>query len=183
MKNHLHKNERPVSKRLSWRLMISIGVVVLVLTTGLVISYSRQRAHSNEPGPSVPNAKQPRTNGKGVVTRNVGGQIVQIDSQTGQVRPLTPEEAKKLAEGLMTLANQSTDGLQPVSHPDGSVSVDLQGRFQNVVVAKKTEDGNVAQSCIDNPESGAAFFGIDPKLVGVKSKTNSQPASAKPTDK
>jgi len=59
------------------------------------------------------------------------------------------------------------------------VSMDLQGRFQNIAVAKLDEDGKLTQSCIDNPESGAAFFGIDPQLVGVKknssaSNTNSE---------
>lgn len=102
---------------------------------------------------------------------------VPLDSQTGQVRPLTQEEAQRLAAGLKELANQSTDGLQSVRHADGSVSMDLQGRFQNVAVAKLDEDGKLTQSCIDNPESGAAFFGIDPQLVGVKKNSTTSKAN------
>jgi hypothetical protein len=104
---------------------------------------------------------------------------VPLDVQTSQIRPLTQEEAQRLAAGIKQLANQSTDGLQSVRHADGSVSMDLQGRFQNVAVAKLDEDGKLTQSCIDNPEAAAAFFGIDPELVGVKKnsaapKTNSE---------
>jgi hypothetical protein len=44
----------------------------------------------------------------------------------------------------------------------------LQGRFQSVAVAKREADGSVTQSCVDNPKSAAAFFEIDPQLVGVR---------------
>jgi len=103
-----------------------------------------------------------------------------LSPQTVQVRPLTQEEAQKLADGIKLLVNQSTDGLEPVRHTDGSVSIDLQGRFQNVAVAKLDENGKLTQSCVDNPAAAAAFFEIDPQLVGVKntsaSKTSSTPA-------
>ena len=97
-----------------------------------------------------------------------------IDPQTGQVRPLTPEEAQRLAAWIRELVNQSTDGLQSVRHADGSVSIDLQGRFQNIAVAKLDEDGKLIQSCIDNPESAAAFFEIDPGLVGAKKNASTR---------
>ena len=67
--------------------------------------------------------------------------------------------------------------------PTDPVSMDLQGRFQNVALAKKNEDGSVSQSCVDNPASGAAFFGIDPQLVGVKTKSASAASSASPASR
>ena len=120
---------------------------------------------------------------KTYVTRYVGGQRVQIDPQTGQVKPLTPEEAKRLADGIKELANQSTDGLQQVKHPDGSVSIDLQDRFQNVALAKKDAEGGISQTCVDNPQAGAAFFQIDPQLVGSEKKTTSRSTSKSPANK
>jgi hypothetical protein len=48
---------------------------------------------------------------------------------------------------------------------DGSVKMDLNGHFQNVAVARKNEDGTVAQGCVDNAQSAGAFFGIDPQLI------------------
>lgn len=98
--------------------------------------------------------------------------------QTGQIRPLTQEEAQKLAAGLRQLVNQSTDGLKSVQHPDGSVSIDLEGRFQSVAVARRELDGRVTQSCVDNPGAAAAFFGIDPQLLGVPANLGSSRATA-----
>ncbi len=95
----------------------------------------------------------------------VGGQDVQVNSQTGEIQPLTREEAEKLAAGLKPMLNRSTEGLVQVQHPDGSVSVDLKGRFQDVTVARVNKDGTVSQSCVDNPQAAGAFFGIDPKLI------------------
>ena len=102
---------------------------------------------------------------KNYVTVKVAGQDIKVDTQTGQVPELTPEEAKKLAEGLKPMLNKSSEGLITVQHPDGSMSMDLQGRFQHVTVARVNKDGTVSQSCVDNPQAAAAFFGIDPKLI------------------
>jgi hypothetical protein len=86
-----------------------------------------------------------------------------------QIRPLTQAEAQQMAEGLKNLVNPSTEGLKEVRHADGSVSIDLEDRFQNVTLARKAEDGTVTQSCVDNPKSAAAFLGIDRDLIdGVK---------------
>jgi hypothetical protein len=104
------------------------------------------------------------------VTGKVAGQDVQVDGQTGQIKPLTQEEAQKLAAGLGQLVNQSTEGLEQVHHEDGSVSMDLKGRFQNVTVARINQDGTVTESCVDNPQAAGAFFGIDPKLIEEETK-------------
>jgi hypothetical protein len=78
---------------------------------------------------------------------------------------LTPEEARKLTEGIKPLVNQSTEGLVEVKHPDGSVSMDLQGRFQNVSVARKEADGSVTQSCVNNIAAATAFFGAKQQAI------------------
>ena len=106
------------------------------------------------------------------VTVKVAGQDVQVNGQTGQIKALTPEEAKKLAAGLKQLVNQSTEGLVQVRHADGSVSMDLEGRFQNVTVVRVNKDGSIAQSCVDNPQAAGAFFGIDPKLIENQSSAD-----------
>jgi hypothetical protein len=103
-------------------------------------------------------------------TVKVAGRDVQVDPQTGQIRPLTPEEARHLAEGLKTMLNKSTEGLAQEQHPDGTVSMNLQDRFQNVTVARINTDGSVEHSCVDNPEAAASFFGIDPQLLGLQQR-------------
>src|SRR5207248_9982528 len=92
------------------------------------------------------------TAGRTYVTRRVAGQDIQIDTQTGEIKPLTPQEARKLAEGLAPMLDRSKIGLVQVRHADGSVSMDLQGRLQDVVVARINTDGVVEQSCVNNPE-------------------------------
>ena len=108
--------------------------------------------------------------------------IQEVDSQTQQIRPRTPQEAQELADKLKVMLNKSTDDLVEVQHEDGSVSMDLKGRFQNVTVARVNEDGTVSQSCVDNPRAAASFFRIDPKLLGVEGPANdsTKPAPTTP---
>lgn len=127
----------------------------------------------------VANDTVARKAGKNYVTVKIAGRDVQVDSQTGQIKPLTSQEAQQLAEGLKRMLNQSTEGLVQVEHADGSVSMDLNGRFQNVTVARINEDGSLTQSCVDNPQAAAAFFGFDPQLLGVES--SGKPASSQPS--
>ncbi|HSB29156.1 MAG TPA: hypothetical protein VLE19_14920, partial [Pyrinomonadaceae bacterium] len=69
---------------------------------------------------------------------------------------------------LKVRLNKSTDGLVQVQNRDGSVSMDLQGRAQNVVLARTNEDGTVENACVDEPLAAAEFLGIDPHLLGVE---------------
>ena len=106
----------------------------------------------------------------------------QQNQPAAQVSPLTPAEAQTLAEGLKPLVNQSTEGLVQVQRPDGSVSMNLEGRFQNVIVAKKEADGTVSQSCVNNADSAAAFFGIKPQLIDPNQPVSQSESASKPSD-
>jgi len=160
------RNSSKRIKRLAWT---AIMVAVFALGTTAAVSLRASQAKDSTPRPSNGQTKdKTRAN----MSFRVGGQIP-LDPQTGQVRPLTQEEAQKMADGIKQLVNQSTDGLQSVRHADGSVSVDLQGRFQNIAVAKRNEDGKLTQSCVDNPKAAAVFFEIDPQLVGVQGDATS----------
>lgn len=152
------------------RLRLSLTTVIVataIIAIGAVTVVSRQaakvKANDQEMRSLVAN-KADKTDGN-FVTVKVAGQDVQVDPQTGRMQELTPEETQKMAAGLKQMVNQSTDGLVQVQHPDGSVSMDLEGRFQNVTVARVNKDGSVSQSCVNNPEAAGAFFGIDPKLI------------------
>lgn len=112
------------------------------------------------------------------VTADAAGMVVVLDRETGKARPLTNEEAQRLAVGLKDLINQSTDGLVQVRLADGSYSMDLQGRFQSVLLAKKDENGVVSQACVDNLDLAAAFFEIDPAVLGILRNGISRPWSS-----
>ena len=124
-------------------------------------------------GPAEAKAS-PQTQPTSSKNRSISTFAGQQDPQAGQIRPLTQEEAQALATALKQLANPSSDGLKSVEHADGSVSMDLNGRFQNVTLARRNTDGSITQSCVDNPEAGAAFFGIDPRLVGAPARPTTE---------
>jgi len=144
----------------------SIMVAAVIVGAATITVVSKQLANRNTARSVAAKATTVDT-AKKFVTVKVAGREVQVDPQTGQIKPLTPEEAKQLADGLKTMLNTSTDGLEPVKNADGSVSMDLKGRFKNVALARVNEDGTLEQTCVDEPLQAAQFFGIDPKLVGV----------------
>jgi hypothetical protein len=144
------------------RLPLIIITAIAVLVIAAITVVSRQLA--NNSGPQKTTTATANVANNKFTTIKVAGQDVQIDGK-GQLRPLTPEEAQKLADGLKGMLNKSTEGLVAEHQADGSVSVDLQDRFQNVTVARENADGTVTTACVDNPRAAGAFLGIDPKLL------------------
>lgn len=130
--------------------------------TALSVAATAQTGHEGHShGPTGPTRM--------VVTADSSGVPVAFDRQTGKARSLTAAEAQLLANGLKTIINRSTDGLTVVRRADGSYSIDLQGRFHSVMLAKREDNGTVTMACVDSPEQAAAFFDIDPRLLGVAS--------------
>jgi hypothetical protein len=169
----MKKQKRSSAKISAQSRRSSIAVVVAVVIIGVaaitVVSKQLAKSSSNHSGAVAAET------GK-YVTVKVAGRDVQVDPQTGQLKPMSPEEAQKLADGLKRMLNKSTEGLVAERHADGSVSMDLKGRFQHVAVARRNADGAIEQACIDEPEAAAKFFGIDPTLLGVERReaANSQ---------
>ncbi|MEP6568587.1 MAG: hypothetical protein ABJC10_02345 [Acidobacteriota bacterium] len=173
MRKRAQRPRRISSTRI--RRLALISIIVAVFALGAMAAVSLRGSSAKTSIPAAASGSQPIDAHANLRLR--GGKSAPLDPQTGQVRPLTQEEAQRLAASIKQLVNQSTDGLQTVHHPDGSISIDLQGRFQNLAVAKLDENGQVVQSCVDNPESAAAFFEIDPQLVGVKKDATASKSS------
>lgn len=174
------KKTKPVqsARRLPRRSLIIIAAIAL-LSVAAVTVISRQSAVGKQAeGTQKITTETSNAAGRKYTKVKVGNQEVFVDSQTGKIKPLTPQEAQELAQGLKTMLdkNKSSEGLVEEYHADGSVSIDLQGRFQNVTVARENEDGTVTTSCVDTPRAAANFFGIDPKLV------ESNPQAPKPVN-
>jgi hypothetical protein len=171
MKKKKIKQDKSARRFRRLPIMIVAGIAVIVIAAITVVS--RQSANSTATnGP----AKTTDVSSKKFTTIKVAGQEVQVDSQ-GKIKPLSPEEAKKLADGLKDMLNKSSAGLTVEHKPDGSDTVDLQDRFQNVVVARENQDGTITQSCVDNPRAAANFFGIDPKLLERDQPTSRPPVN------
>jgi len=171
------KTKLPEPARRFPRLPVMIVAGIAVIAIAAITVVSRQSANSTVTNglQKVANATADTANKK-YTTIKVAGQEVQVDSQ-GKIRPLTPEEARKLADGLKGMLNKSSAGLTVEHNADGSDTVDLQDRFQSVVVAHENQDGTVTQSCVDNPQAAANFFGIDPKLLQRDQPTSRPPVN------
>ena len=101
-------------------------------------------------------------------TRQPGGKAPQ-PAPTPQ--PLLPDEAREMAEEVYQLTNRTTEGLQERNLPNGGRALDLQGRFQNVPLAKRNEDGSTAVECVDNLASASNFLGLNPAITKQVAQT------------
>ena len=165
------------------RLAIFNTILILLIASAVTV-VSMKAKKDSLPASKTNQPEGGRELGTAAVTPS-SVQQSSVDGATGQKRPLTPGESQQLAEGIKTLVDQSTDGLKEVQHKDGSVSIDLEGRFQNVMLATQNEDGTVTQACVNDRQSAAEFLQINPELVGginrvqPNSKANTQAPSTK----
>jgi hypothetical protein len=155
-------------KKLRRQTVITALVATVIFAAGAITVLSRQSAETRRELQMADKSK--------VVNSKLAHQDPHLTDDSGR-QDLTAEDAQKLGAGLKELVNQSTEGLVETKHADGSVSVDLDGRFQNVTVARINKDGSLEQSCVDNAQAAGAFFGIDPKLIDNTSEsgTTKQP--------
>lgn len=89
-----------------------------------------------------------------------------INPETGQLevkRAVVPES--ELDAETREALRRDTEGLIPVYHADGSVSVNLQGRFQNATVLHKGENGLVT---ICTSQANCAQCMLDRKTAADK---------------
>jgi len=157
----------------SLRSFRAVVLVALLLTIGAVTAIAKYESRGPNPQSQATEAKQGATAnqpGNKFVTVEVAGKKLQVNALAMQQGPLTQEQAQQMADALKD--NQSTDGLVQVQHADGTVSLDLDGRFQNVILAKKNDDGSISQACVDNSKAAAAFLqsGDSTKQSGLGSE-------------
>lgn len=84
-----------------------------------------------------------------------------VDRDTGKLRAPTRDELQELAAGARAYVSQSTEGLLPRVRADGSVVVDLEGRFQSVAIARRV-DGKTVVDCATSPEEVDRLLGTAP---------------------
>lgn len=135
-------------KRL-FRIGIFAGVLLALGAATVIAKYV-------SPGKERPSAPKASASDDGFVTVNVGGKKIRVNARTMQQGPLTQEQSQQIADALTN--NKSTAGLVEVKHADGTVEMDLQGRFQDVVLAKKNDDGSVSTACVDNADTARSFL-------------------------
>jgi hypothetical protein len=75
-----------------------------------------------------------------------------VNPETGELEVgVAPVAELALDPDTQNALRRDSEGLVEVRHPDGSVSIHLQGRFQSVSVARINDDGTVVV-CTDDAE-------------------------------
>ena len=85
------------------------------------------------------------------------GMRAAVDPQTGELRPPTADEARRLTEARAAAFASALEQLVMVQHEDGTVSVDLKGLFLQDVVARKAPDGSLSFQCVPHDARLAAL--------------------------
>ena len=136
------------------RLGAMLGATAVVAMLAFwAIAAMRQSSASSTPTNHTSTTQAPGT----------AGMVVALDPETGTFGLPTAEQAKAFEEQMKASLNHSDVGLEFVHHPDGSTSVDLQGRFQSMSIAHIGPDGSVHTTCVD--DHGAAKNALDSKTA------------------
>lgn len=161
MKKGNEKNVRKAPSRM-WVYTALLGTVVILAIVAGTIASSRTAS-----------AKQSNIQLQGPVEDNdttvqFANQKITIDAATGKLRKPTVEEARALVETITGLTNRSTKGLHVERAANGMGMVDLQDRFQTVVLSKPNPDGTNEIRCVSTAKEAAEFLGIDPAKIPAK---------------
>jgi hypothetical protein len=168
MKKDKEKNIRQTPSR-AWVYTTLLGTaVILAIVVGTIASSKTASAKQS-------NAQLQRSIGNQAddneTTVNFANQKITIDAQTGRMRKPTVEEARALVDTITGLTNRSSKGLHIEKAENGMRKVDLQGRFQTVVLAKPNPDGTNEVRCVSSLKEAAEFLGIDPTKLPARNKS------------
>lgn len=123
------------------RIGIILSAVVLALTIG-TIALSRNPSQASQ-------------------KRYVATKEIIRDKTTGNLRKPTTEETDLMVDQLKSLTDRSTEGLTATQQPNGTVSMDLDGRFGGVVLGRDNADGTTEVRCVFTMEEAAEFLGLE----------------------
>jgi hypothetical protein len=114
----------------------------------------------------APRAKKATT--KLGLAPGVAGMVVAIDPETGQLGMPSASQVEELQSQIVPSddINRSTEGLQEVHHADGSVSIDVKGRFQEFATVRVLPNGTKVFGCADGPKAASSI----PAASGLEEK-------------
>ncbi len=80
----------------------------------------------------------------------LGGLVVGIDPETGQLGPATALQRLELLGPEANMLSRSTVGLVETPLAGGGFSIDLQGRFQDLSYVRRAPDGRLVFGCTED---------------------------------
>lgn len=149
MKKSLHHSPKvkgQKKRRLTASRMAVLFVAAILLTGLGTVVFSQSGQDSS-----------PAKNGKKYVAKKE----TIFDQSTGKLRKPTEVETQAIVDQISALTNRSSEGLTPVTQPNGMTYVNLEGRFNGVVLGRANADGTTEVRCVFTMEEAAAFLGLE----------------------
>ena len=134
-------------------------LTALAAVTLLVLSAGTAAADENEA--QSPPAESVEAEAQGTAAEvPAGTEMMRVyrDPETGKLTHRPPAGAKALAlsEETKEMLSRSNKGLEARVLPDGTVGMDLQGRFMSFAVAHRDADGKLVTDCVHSAEEAEA---------------------------
>ena len=150
MKKSTSRKEASKLKKKPARVSKTMCMVLIAAIAGLSIAILLSSSADSSTNVHASNANQKRYR----ATRPIV-----VDQRTGQRRMPTQEEINKTVEDLSALTKRS-DNLQETPAEPGGITVDLEGGFGGVILARPNADGTWETKCVFTFEEGAEFLGL-----------------------
>lgn len=97
---------------------------------------------------------------QGKAKKYVATREIIFDEASGKLRKPTDEETQAMVAHVSALTNRTDEGLTVKTHKNGMKTVDLEGRFNGVVVGRANADGTTEVRCVFTMEEAAEFLGL-----------------------
>lgn len=121
-------------------------VALLVLTSAFLFSPAgEEKKVEKKPVDKTKVENKAETTPTAPKTQGQAGQVVSINPETGEFE--ANPDMGSIGRELGEITDVSTEGLTQEVMSDGTVIVDLQGRFQSAMVVEIGEDGKLKSFC------------------------------------
>ena len=122
-----------------------------------------------DPAASADGRTHAHTTSAAPVAPGVGGRIVAIDPETGQLGAPSSEQIQALElAGQDRAVSRTDEGLRETVLANGTVIVDLDGRFQDYVVARVDRTGRLVHGCAHDVQGLAHALRDSTALRGLE---------------
>ncbi len=141
---------RQRNKRLVRFAAISAVIVAIAGITTVVLSQDKNSASKGSL------RQEPSQEKKYMATKEII-----FDQATGKLRKPTAEETQAMVAQISELTNRSTEGLTVKTETNGKKMVNLEGRFNGVVLGRANADGTTEVRCVFTLGEAAEFLGLE----------------------
>lgn len=129
---------------------------VLVLAAGLMGLWAK---HSLVPGEATQSIEQKQATWFDLPTASSSTGTDNTQQNAIATHVTLPPIPAEMATEIRKLSNRSYEGLTEEKHADGSVTIDLQGRFRSVTAAVRGPDGKIiirhGEDFLDNVQANS----------------------------